>query len=138
MTGMSAAAQDSALGKALVNAEVLESDFLSVDVIEPDPATVTASTVPNDERSKHKEIVLTDQTNLLPPRIVIPVFAGLSLCALISCLDATIVATALPTISNSFHAGAVISWVPSAYLLTSTVFQPICQYTRYVSSFGVG
>lgn len=99
-----------------------------MNVVEADPVTTATTVGPSDERpSRNKEIILTDQTNLLPSRIVIPVFAGLSLCALISCLDATIVATALPTISNSFHAGAVISWVPSAYLLTSTAFQPICQ-----------
>ena len=37
-----------------------------------------------------------------------------------------IVATALPTISAAFNAGSVVSWVPSAYLLTSTAFQPLC------------
>lgn len=73
------------------------------------------------------EITLTDQTNLLPFRRVLAVFGGLSLCALVSCLDSTIVATALPSISAAFNAGSVSSWVPSAYLLTSTAFQPLCK-----------
>lgn len=78
---------------------------------------------------KHRvELDLTDQTNLLPFKRVIAVFGGLSLCALVSCLDSTIVATALPSISAAFNAGSVSSWVPSAYLLTSTAFQPLCEY----------
>ncbi|KIP08655.1 hypothetical protein PHLGIDRAFT_365365 [Phlebiopsis gigantea 11061_1 CR5-6] len=80
------------------------------------------------------EIELTDQTNLLPFRRVLAVFGGLSLCALVSCLDSTIVATALPRISAAFNAGSVSSWVPSAYLLTSTAFQPL--YGRFSDIFG--
>lgn len=75
---------------------------------------------------------LTDQTNLLPFRKVLAVFLGLSLCILVSCLDSTIVATALPTISDHFNAGSVSSWVPSSYLLTSTAFQPLCKFTFYL------
>lgn len=72
-------------------------------------------------------ISLTDQTNLLPSRKVIAVFCGLSLGSLVSTLDSTIVASTLPTISDTFNAGAVVSWVPSGYLLTSTAFQPLCE-----------
>ena len=72
-------------------------------------------------------ISLTDQTNLLPFRKVIAVFSGLSLFMFVSTLDSVIVATALPTIGKFFDAGAVASWVPSAYLLTSTAFQPLCE-----------
>jgi hypothetical protein len=78
-------------------------------------------------KSKH-ELTLTDQTNLLPFKRILAVFGGLSLCALVSCLDSTIVATALPSISAAFNAGSVSSWVPSAYLLTSTAFQPLCEF----------
>ncbi|KAF9221725.1 MFS general substrate transporter, partial [Gyrodon lividus] len=43
-------------------------------------------------------------------------------------------ATALPTISATFDAGSVASWVPSAYMLTSTSFQPL--YGRFSDIFG--
>lgn len=76
--------------------------------------------------STKSKLSLTDQTNLLPFRKVFIVFSSLSLCILVSTLDATIVATALPTISNHFNAGSIASWVPSAYFLTSTAFQPLC------------
>ena len=77
--------------------------------------------------SRSETVSLTDQTNLLPRKKVMAVFFGLSLCILVSCLDSTIVATALPTISAAFNAGSVVSWVPSAYFLTSTAFQPLCK-----------
>ncbi|KAI0733738.1 major facilitator superfamily domain-containing protein [Fomitopsis betulina] len=79
-------------------------------------------------------VTLTDQTNLLPFRKVMAVFAGLSLCMFVSTLDSVIVATALPTIGDFFDAGAIASWVPSAYLLTSTAFQPL--YGRLSDIFG--
>ena len=97
------------------------------------PGTMTTNTIEAVEaaspsKAKLPDVIsLTDQTNLLPFKKVIAVFCGLSLCILVSTLDSTIVATALPTISDAFNAGAVVSWVPSAYLLTSTAFQPLCK-----------
>lgn len=85
-----------------------------------DDATTIAET-------RSETVSLTDQTNLLPRKKVMAVFFGLALCILVSCLDSTIVATALPTISAAFDAGSVVSWVPSAYFLTSTAFQPLCE-----------
>ncbi|GBE80867.1 hypothetical protein SCP_0305870 [Sparassis crispa] len=90
------------------------------------------TTEPNEPRvpNRSETLSLTDQTNLVPFKKVITVFSGLSLCILVSCLDSTIVATALPTISDAFDAGAIVSWVPSGYLLTSTAFQPLCEQIR--------
>ena len=48
---------------------------------------------------------LTDQTNLLPTRKVVPIYLGLAVCIVVSTLDQTLVATALPSISSHFHAG---------------------------------
>ncbi|TFK32430.1 major facilitator superfamily domain-containing protein [Crucibulum laeve] len=77
---------------------------------------------------------LTDQTNLLPVRKIVAAFLGLALCIVVSTLDSVIVATAIPTISASFDAGAVVSLVPASYLLTSTSFQPL--YGRFSDIFG--
>ncbi|KDQ56248.1 hypothetical protein JAAARDRAFT_132785 [Jaapia argillacea MUCL 33604] len=87
-------------------------------------------------RDTHSKAVidLTDQTNLLPFRKVVSVFLSLAMCILVSVLDSVTVATALPTISAAFNAGSVVSWVPSAYLLTSTGFQPL--YGRFSDIFG--
>ena len=78
-------------------------------------------------------VELTDQTNLLPFRKVLVVFLSLACCLVVSALDSTIVATALPTISAVFQAGSVSSWVPAATLLTSTAFQPLYgRFSEYV------
>ena len=78
--------------------------------------------------------LLTDQTNFLPFKKIIACFLGLAVCMVVSALDSVIVATAMPTISAAFNAGSIVSWVPSAYLLTSTCFQPL--YGRFSDIFG--
>ena len=96
-----------------------------------DPDDLDATTV---AEPRSETVSLTDQTNLLPRKKVMAVFFGLALCILVSCLDSTIVATALPTISAAFDAGSVVSWVPSAYFLTSTAFQPLCECPHFQAS----
>ncbi|WWC99793.1 hypothetical protein V866_006700 [Kwoniella sp. B9012] len=83
---------------------------------------------------KKKEIELQDQTNLLPVRQVIAVFAGLTCALFCSLLDQTIVTTALPTLGKVFNRADISSWVGTAYLLTSTTAQPI--YGRVSDIFG--
>ncbi|KAF7334952.1 MFS drug transporter [Mycena venus] len=58
------------------------------------------------------QVELTDQTNRLPFKKLLPIFAGLALCVVVSSLDSVIVATVIPTISTAFNAGSVVSWVP--------------------------
>ena len=59
--------------------------------------------------ASHTGLKLTDQTNLLPFRRVVSVFAGLAVCIVVSTLDMTLVATALPSLSSEFNAGAFLS-----------------------------
>lgn len=89
---------------------------------------------PKNPATIHSPLKLTDQTNLLPFKKVVSVFAGLAICIVVSILDSAITATALPTISAYFNAGSVASWLPSAYMLTSTSFQPL--YGRFSDIFG--
>ncbi|KAK2464422.1 hypothetical protein APHAL10511_003570 [Amanita phalloides] len=77
---------------------------------------------------------LVDQTNLLPFKKLLIVFFSLGLCLVSTSLDSLIVAMVLPTITTAFNAGTIISWVPSAYLLASTGFQPL--YRRFSDIFG--
>ncbi len=53
------------------------------------------------------------------------VFGGLMAGMFLAALDQTIVATALPTIVGEFGGLDHISWVASAYLLTSTAVMPV-------------
>ena len=53
------------------------------------------------------------------------VFSGLMLGLLLAALDQSIVSTALPTIVGDFHSLSRLTWVVTAYLLTSTVSAPL-------------
>jgi EmrB/QacA subfamily drug resistance transporter len=59
-----------------------------------------------------------------PPRIRV-IFGALVLVLLLAALDQTIVSTALPTIVGDLGGIEHLSWVVTAYLLTSTVSGPI-------------
>ncbi|KAF5321749.1 hypothetical protein D9619_001273 [Psilocybe cf. subviscida] len=100
-------------------------------------ASHVSNASPPSEKPKtgaRQPMELTDQTNLLPFKKVVACFLGLALCIVVSTLDTVIIATAIPTISSAFDAGSLVSWVPSAYLLTSTSFQPL--YGRFSDIFG--
>ncbi|KAK0190086.1 MFS general substrate transporter [Armillaria mellea] len=99
------------------------------------PVSLDGASTATPRSNKGKgEIQLTDQTNLLPFRKIVAVFFGLGLCVFVTALDSVSVATSLATINTAFHAGSVISWVPSAYMLVSTAFQPL--YGRFSDIFG--
>jgi EmrB/QacA subfamily drug resistance transporter len=61
----------------------------------------------------------------LTHRQVLIVFSGLMLGMLLAALDQTIVATALPTIVGDLGGLDKLSWVVTAYLLTSTASLPL-------------
>ena len=53
------------------------------------------------------------------------IFFGLMLAAFLAALNQTIIATALPTIGRRFADFENLSWVVTAYLLTSTAVAPL-------------
>ncbi|MEU6850068.1 MFS transporter [Actinacidiphila alni] len=70
----------------------------------------------------------------LTPRRVRLVFLGLMLALLLAALDQMIVATALPKIVGELHGLDKMSWVVTAYLLSSTIGLPI--YGKLGDLFG--
>src|SRR6516225_5704571 len=54
-----------------------------------------------------------------------PIFAALMLVMLLASLDSTIVSTALPTIVGDLGGISKLSWIVTAYLLTSTISTPL-------------
>ncbi|KAK3838636.1 MAG: major facilitator superfamily domain-containing protein [Linnemannia elongata] len=70
----------------------------------------------------------------LPFKELIIVFIGLMLGVFLSSLDQTIVSVCTPKIANEFKALNEVPWVGTAYLLTSTAFQPL--YGRFSDIFG--
>lgn len=55
--------------------------------------------------SEKNKFELTDQTNMLPKRQLIPVLMALFAVVFVSLLDQRIISTAIPTISAHFNAG---------------------------------
>src|SRR5690348_5669869 len=53
------------------------------------------------------------------------IIIGLMVALFLAALNQTIVATALPTIGRDFHDFELLSWVVTAYLLTSTAVAPL-------------
>lgn len=68
---------------------------------------------------------LTSEAIPLSRRKVLVIFGALALGMLLASLDQTIVATALPTIVGDLGGLDQLSWVVTAYLLTSTVSTPL-------------
>ena len=58
-------------------------------------------------------------------REVLVAFSAMMLATLLAALDQTIVATALPRIASDLHGFADLSWVVTAYLVSSTVTVPL-------------
>ncbi|KAH7119701.1 major facilitator superfamily domain-containing protein [Dendryphion nanum] len=52
-------------------------------------------------------------------------FVAICLPLLLSALEGSITNTALPTISRALDLGAMFSWVATAFLISSTIFQPL-------------
>ncbi|KAF9985956.1 hypothetical protein BGZ65_009290 [Modicella reniformis] len=67
-------------------------------------------------------------------RELMVVFIGLMLGIFLSSLDQTIVSVCTTNIANEFNSLSEIPWVGTAYLLTSTAFQPL--YGRFSDIFG--
>ena len=53
------------------------------------------------------------------------VVSGVVLCIWLSAIDQTVVLPAIPQIGSSLHGTGTLSWIISAYLMTSTVAMPI-------------
>jgi len=73
--------------------------------------------------SRQEDLSLT--AGGLSHRQVLIIFSGLMLGMLLAALDQTIVATALPTIVGDLHGLNHLSWVVTAYLLTTTLSTPL-------------
>ncbi|PWN26016.1 MFS general substrate transporter [Jaminaea rosea] len=60
---------------------------------------------------------------------------SVNLVVFLVALDQTIVSTAVPVITNEFNSFSDVGWYASAYLLTSTAFQPL--FGRLYGSFSI-
>ncbi|KAJ5112729.1 major facilitator superfamily domain-containing protein [Penicillium argentinense] len=90
--------------------------------IEPGPSA--SNTARNQLHTKQEAEVPTEpqEQNITGMRLALIIAAIISAIFLVA-LDRTIIATAVPKISDQFHAISDISWYASSYLLTSSATQ---------------
>ncbi|RMZ77829.1 hypothetical protein DV737_g4181, partial [Chaetothyriales sp. CBS 132003] len=94
-------------------------------------------TVPPASPYRHDSERMKDENTTSYPGLVAVtiLMAGVSLAALLVALDRTIVATAIPRITDEFDSPGDVGWYGSAYLLTSCAFQPT--FGRVFANFDV-
>ncbi|KAG0003606.1 hypothetical protein BGZ80_011082 [Entomortierella chlamydospora] len=100
--------------------------------IEPSSASVKSAQHGNIDPGPSQ--VVDQGAATLPFKELIVVFIGLMLGIFLSSLDQTIVSVCTTKIADEFHSLTEIPWVGTAYLLTSTSFQPL--YGRFSDIFG--
>ncbi|KAH8809107.1 major facilitator superfamily transporter [Xylogone sp. PMI_703] len=54
------------------------------------------------------------------------IFGCILICYCVACFDGTIMVSSHPVITSYFHSSNSASWLSTAFLLTSTSFQPLC------------
>ncbi|KAF9087933.1 hypothetical protein BGX23_007738 [Mortierella sp. AD031] len=69
-----------------------------------------------------------------PPRQFLLVMIALALCVFLSSLDQIIVSTSIPMITQEYNSLNDIAWLGTAYMMTSTAFQPL--YGKISDIFG--
>jgi EmrB/QacA subfamily drug resistance transporter len=74
------------------------------------------------------------ETRFVEPKIIAPIMFGLMLSLFLANLDQTIVATCLSAIAHDLEGWALLPWVISGYLVSSTATTPI--YGRLSDRFG--
>src|ERR1039457_5498855 len=77
------------------------------------------------ESSAAPAISETDEVSKAEHKRILVILGALMLGMLLAALDQTIVATALPTIAGDLHGLNHLSWVVTAYILTSTISTPL-------------
>ncbi|WP_323746535.1 MDR family MFS transporter [Catenulispora pinisilvae] len=77
------------------------------------------------EQSEAREPAAAHEAGRVEHRRILIILSALMLGMFLAALDQTIVATALPTIAGDLHGLNHLSWVVTAYLLTSTISTPL-------------
>ncbi|TDZ48438.1 Efflux pump dotC [Colletotrichum trifolii] len=90
--------------------------------------------VRGDLETTKAEKALYDQTNILPFRKLMVVFATLAVTLLISFIDQNGISVTLPTMAADLDAEATISWAGTSSLIANTTFQML--YGRFSDIFG--
>lgn len=93
-----------------------------------------SSPTPANIQSTMSPAEIHDQTNLLPKRQLITVFAALAFGLLVTFIDQNSIGVALPTIGRELNCASTIEWAGTSSLIANTAFQVL--YGRLSDVFG--
>ncbi|KAI1618945.1 DNA repair protein RAD50 [Exophiala viscosa] len=101
-----------------------ETNPAVVDTIQPQPPVKVLPATENapSESSQTKQ---DEEPEYLGSRALTVLMGGLLLVVIVMTLDASILATAIPYITNHFHTIADIGWYPAAYMISAATLQPL-------------
>ncbi|KIX02451.1 uncharacterized protein Z518_08392 [Rhinocladiella mackenziei CBS 650.93] len=96
-----------------------------VESLLPSPAIPTVSTSADTNMAEPSTAKESEDTEYLGPRALSLLVGALLLAILIVILDTSILATAIPQITDHFHTISDIGWYVAAYMLTNASLQPL-------------
>jgi len=124
---MSVHQSSEAMQPGLVTRGRQSRESIAIEMLE----TAQLSTLPKDDQSPNIEnvsranIQVVTSTQSLTRTATFLSMVSLCVAVLLSALDVTIVATALPSIVADFHSSAGYTWVGGAFILSSAAVTPI-------------
>ncbi|KAF9561550.1 hypothetical protein EC968_005692 [Mortierella alpina] len=108
------------------------SAALAPDVTYGDPKEKITAEEQGNTREDHSSITEFDAGPVPAPlyrkpptRQFVLIMIALALCVFLASLDQIIVSTSIPAITSEYSALGDISWLGTAYMMTSTAFQPL-------------
>ncbi|KAJ4516481.1 hypothetical protein HRR83_001815 [Exophiala dermatitidis] len=97
-----------------------------VEAMESSPPTAPVPPASNPESiTDNAPSTAVEPEQYLSPRPLMVMIASLFLIAIMITLDLSILATAIPRITDHFHTIADIGWYAAAYMLTNSALQPL-------------
>ncbi|KIV84490.1 hypothetical protein PV11_00265 [Exophiala sideris] len=96
-----------------------------VDTIQPQPPVTVLPTTENAPSTESSETKQDEETEYLGSRALTVLMGGLLLVVIVMTLDQSILATAIPYITDHFHTIADIGWYPAAYMISAATLQPL-------------
>lgn len=103
---------------------------------EPTPDGIGPTQTSNERERRPHKVEATENPHAYPGPLALSLLTvGICISVFLVSLDRTIVATAIPRITNEFHSSNDVGWYGSAYLVTASALQPI--YGRIFTMFNI-
>ncbi|KAJ2695893.1 hypothetical protein FB645_006342 [Coemansia sp. IMI 203386] len=118
---------DVSLAKDLATAETASNNGSDLE------KTTTSAEVSKDTESANKDASVNEEP-LIKGKKMLGIMVALTLSMFLAALDNTIVSTMLPKITEKFNALKLMTWIVSAYIVSSTALQPM--YGKLCHIFG--